>query len=71
MCSNYGCLSKCCPEIKSYYYGKYGHSRKICLNLYLHRVFKYQKNMEKIKMQMNTKLKFFKNEEDEDISGRI
>ena len=68
MCSNYGCLSKCCPEIKSYC-GKY--SRKIFLNLYLHRVFKYQKNMEKIKMQMNIKLKFFKNEEDEDISGRI
>ena len=62
MCSNYGHLSKCCPEIKCYYCGKYGHSRKMCLNLYLHRVLKYQKNMEQIKKQMDAKLKFCKNE---------
>jgi len=62
MCSKYGHLSKCCPEIKCYYCGKYGHSRKMCLNLYLHRVLKYQKNMEKVRMQMDAKLKFCKNE---------
>ncbi len=49
MCSNYGHLSKFCPEIKCYYCGKYGHSRKMSLNIYLHRVLKYQKNMEQIK----------------------
>ena len=62
MCSKYGHLSKCCPEIKCYYCGKYGHSRKMCLNLYLHRVLKNQKDLQKMKMQMDAKLKFCKNE---------
>ena len=41
---------------------QYGHSRKMCLNLYPYRVLKYQNNMERIKKQMDTKLKFCKNE---------
>ena len=61
-CSKYGPLSKCFPEIKCHDNGKYGQSRKMCLNLYLLRVLKYLKNMEKINMQMDTKLKFCKNE---------
>jgi hypothetical protein len=34
----------------------------MCLNLYPYRVLKYQNNMERIKKQMDTKLKFCKNE---------
>ena len=57
-CFKYGPLSKYFPEIKCYDSGKYGQSRKMYLNLYLLRVLKYLKNMEKINMQMDAKLNF-------------